>query len=140
MRGKLNVENPNKIDNRRNFIPLNNNIIRNYVQISVSNIELAKFTIEEIEENIKHCELLDKNYYSLFNVFQLLKNITKLPDNISNTGIEEFFKHQQFIINKFGIMKRIFYEKKDMLKSTQEMIGTVDTNNTFIFVLNSISK
>ena len=109
-------------------------------------MELSKFSISEIKENIKKCELLNENYYDLYHVYNLLTSM----DNtfvLPNVKLLDFYNHQQFIINIFGVKKRIFYKKNeesDISMKQKNLNGggnpiesLIDVNNTMIYIFNT---
>ena len=102
-------------------------------------MNLSKFSISEIKENIRRCELLNENYYDLYDIYKLLTSM----DNsfaLSDVKMLDFYNHQQFIFNIYGVKKRIFYKTKEEIKDTKSNTiekSFVNTDNTMIFIFNT---
>ena len=142
LRGKVFINDSTKSDNNKNFsVRGGGNQSKNIVQVSVKNMELTKFSISEIKENIKRCILLNETYYDLHDVYVLLTSMDK-SFQLPKISLLDFYNHQQFIINIYDVKKRIFYKRKEEL-STGNMKGdtainsSLDIDNTMIYVFNS---
>ena len=127
-------------DDNKNFNIVGGVIAKNIVQITIQNMELSPFDMSIVKENIKFCELLGNNYYSLYDVYNLLKTVE--PNfNLEGVSMLDFYNHQQFIINSFGTIKRIFYQKKDELKGLDNIVNgdrfNTILNDTMVFIYNT---
>ena len=132
LRGKVYKNNQMQTDDTNNFQVLDNNSLNNIVMIGIKDTELAKFSIEDIKNNIMSFESRTENLASLSDIFNMFKQIN--PTMKINPDPLKFFNHEQFYV-KSGICKRIYYEKN---VDTGDIIDDkVDYNNVFVFVYNS---
>jgi hypothetical protein len=141
----LNQENNGKnkghmSDDSKNYNIVGGVVAKNIVQITIKNMELSPFNVESIIENIKFCEMLGHNYYSLYDVFKLLKTVE--PEfNVKDVSLLDFYNHQQFIVNPFGTIKRVFYQKKEALEGGDNIVNIGKFNdivdNVMIFIYNT---
>ena len=132
LRGKVYKNNQMKTDDSNNFQVMDNNTMNNVVMIGIKNTDLAKFSIEEIKNNIMSFDSRSENLASLADIFDMFKKIN--PTMKINPNPLSFFNHEQFYI-KSGICKRIFYENN---VDTGDIIDEkIDYNNVFVFVYNS---
>ena len=111
----LNQENNGKnkghmSDDSKNYNIVGGVVAKNIVQITIKNMELSPFDINSVIENIKFCEMLGYNYYSLYDVFKLLQTVDS-GVNIKDVSVLDFYNHQQFIINAF-VQLNVFSIKK----------------------------
>ena len=112
LRGKVFLNDSTKSDNNKNFsVRGGGNQAKNIVQVSVKNMELTKFSISEIKENIKRCKLLNESYYDLHDIYVLLSSMDK-SFKIPGINLLDFYNHQQFIINIYGVKKEFFIKEK----------------------------
>ena len=133
LRGKIFTKDRTMSDDTMNFSVRGNTPETNIVQIGIKNNELSKITLEQIKENVKKCEMQDQQLTSLYDIYMLLRNVD--ASFSLDKDITFFSKYQQFIINSFGVMKRIFYEEN---VNTSNLVETnFDLNNIFVFVFNS---
>ena len=132
LRGKVYKNNQMQTDDTNNFQVLDNNSLNNIVMIGIKDTELAKFSIEDIKNNIMSFESRTENLASLSDIFNMFKQIN--PTMKINPDPLKFFNHEQFYV-KSGICKRIYYEEN---VDTGDIIDDkVDYNNVFVFVYNS---
>lgn len=132
LRGKVYKNNQMKSDDSNNFHIVDNNTMNNIVMIGIKDTELAKFSIEDIKNNIMSFEARTENLASLVDIFGMFKQIN--PTMKLNPDPLKFFNHEQFYI-KNGICKRIFYEEKVDVGDIID--DKIDYNNVFVFVYNS---
>lgn len=132
LRGKVYKNNQMQSDDSNNFQVIDNNTIANIVMIGIKDTELAKFSIEDIKNNIMSFEARTGNLASLAGIFNMVKKIN--PTMKLNPGPLKFFKHEQFYI-KNGVCKRIFYEENVDVDNIID--DKVDYNNVFVFLYNS---
>ena len=132
LRGKVYKNNQMQGDDSNNFQVMDNNSMRNIVMIGIKDTDLAKFSIEDIKNNIMSFESRTENLASLSDIFSMFKQIN--PTMKINPDPLKFFNHEQFYI-KSGICKRIFYEENVDIGDIID--DNIDYNNVFVFVYNS---
>ena len=132
LRGKVYKNNQMEGDDSNNFQVVDNNSLNNIVMIGIKDTELAKFSIEDVKNNIMSFDSRTENLASLSDIFTLFKQIN--PTMKMNPDPLKFFTHEQFYI-KSGICKRIFYEENVDIGDIID--DNIDYNNVFVFVYNS---